>query len=112
MSSEANVAKAGLEGVVAAQSSISDVNGQEGRLIYWGLNAALAAGLFAAQFKMLSVAFFSLVLLTGIFAELEELGLSFKVSAFFTLVINSLIWAGVFSSFSSSSTTWALKLAV
>ncbi|HEX5735571.1 MAG TPA: citrate synthase [Blastocatellia bacterium] len=36
MSSEANVAKAGLEGVVAAQSSISDVNGQEGRLIYWG----------------------------------------------------------------------------
>jgi citrate synthase len=36
MSSEANVAKAGLEGVVAAQSSISDVNGLEGRLIYWG----------------------------------------------------------------------------
>ena len=36
MSSEANVAKAGLEGVVAAPSSISDVNGQEGRLIYWG----------------------------------------------------------------------------
>ncbi|HXG64384.1 MAG TPA: citrate synthase [Blastocatellia bacterium] len=36
MSSEANVAKAGLEGVVAAQSSISDVNGQLGRLIYCG----------------------------------------------------------------------------
>jgi len=36
MSSDANVAKAGLEGVVAAQSSISDVNGVEGRLIYWG----------------------------------------------------------------------------
>ena len=36
MSSEANVAKAGLEGVVAAQSVISDVNGQEGRLIYCG----------------------------------------------------------------------------
>lgn len=36
MSSEANVAKAGLEGIVAAQSSISDVNGQEGRLIYYG----------------------------------------------------------------------------
>ncbi|HXG93577.1 MAG TPA: citrate synthase [Blastocatellia bacterium] len=36
MSSEANVAKAGLEGVVAAQSSISDVNGIEGRLIYAG----------------------------------------------------------------------------
>jgi citrate synthase len=36
MPSEANVAKAGLEGIVAAQSSISDVDGQEGRLIYWG----------------------------------------------------------------------------
>jgi citrate synthase len=36
MSGEANVAKAGLEGVVAAQSRISDVNGIEGRLIYYG----------------------------------------------------------------------------
>src|ERR1044072_6964377 len=36
MSSDANVAKAGLEGIVAAQSSISDVNGTEGRLIYAG----------------------------------------------------------------------------
>jgi 2-methylcitrate synthase len=36
MSTEANVAKAGLEGIVAAQSAISDVNGQEGRLIYAG----------------------------------------------------------------------------
>jgi citrate synthase len=36
MSSEANVAKAGLEGVVAAQSSLSDVNGEKGKLIYAG----------------------------------------------------------------------------
>jgi citrate synthase len=36
MSSEANIAKAGLEGIVAAQSSISDVNGEEGKLIYAG----------------------------------------------------------------------------
>jgi citrate synthase len=36
MSSEANVAKAGLEGIVAAQSTISDVNGEEGKLIYVG----------------------------------------------------------------------------
>ena len=36
MSSEANVAKAGLEGIVAAQSTISDVNGEEGKLIYAG----------------------------------------------------------------------------
>ena len=36
MSSEPNVAKTGLEGIVAAQSSISDVNGEEGKLIYAG----------------------------------------------------------------------------
>jgi len=36
MSSEANVARAGLEGIVAAQSRISDVNGMEGWLIYCG----------------------------------------------------------------------------
>jgi citrate synthase len=36
MSSDSNAAKAGLEGIVAARSRISDVNGQEGRLIYNG----------------------------------------------------------------------------
>ena len=36
MSTDANVAKAGLEGIVAAQSRVSDVNGLEGRLIYGG----------------------------------------------------------------------------
>jgi citrate synthase len=36
MSSDANVAKAGLEGVIAGESRLSDVNGKEGRLIYAG----------------------------------------------------------------------------
>jgi citrate synthase len=36
MPGEVNVAKAGLEGIVAAQSRISDVNGEEGELIYSG----------------------------------------------------------------------------
>jgi citrate synthase len=36
MAGEANVAKAGLEGVVATQSRISDVNGEQGTLIYSG----------------------------------------------------------------------------
>jgi citrate synthase len=36
MSTDANIAKTGLEGVVATQSEISDVNGIEGRLIYRG----------------------------------------------------------------------------
>ena len=36
MPGEVNVAKAGLEGIVAAQSRISDVNGEKGELIYSG----------------------------------------------------------------------------
>src|SRR5258708_14671428 len=36
MPGEANVAKAGLEGIVAAESRISDVNGDKGELIYAG----------------------------------------------------------------------------
>jgi citrate synthase len=36
MSSDANAAKAGLEGIIAGESTLSDVNGQEGRLIYAG----------------------------------------------------------------------------
>lgn len=36
MSSDANAARAGLEGIVAGESTLSDVNGQEGRLIYAG----------------------------------------------------------------------------
>ena len=36
MSSESNAAKAGLEGIVAARSRISDVNGNEGWLVYNG----------------------------------------------------------------------------
>lgn len=36
MSSDANAVKAGLEGIIAGESSLSDVNGQEGRLIYAG----------------------------------------------------------------------------
>jgi len=36
MPGEANVAKAGLEGIVAAESRLSDVNGEEGKLVYAG----------------------------------------------------------------------------
>src|SRR5262245_23769777 len=36
MPGEANVAKAGLEGIIAAESRLSDVNGEEGKVIYAG----------------------------------------------------------------------------
>ena len=65
-----------------------------GRLGYWGLVTAISTTLFALQAKPLAIAFFSLSVLMGVFSELEELHLSFSLSAFFTLLLNALIGAG------------------
>lgn len=81
---------------ILGAASLKVLRRHSGRLIYWGLTVALSVALFAFGFKLLAVAYLSLVLLMGVFAELEELGLAFHVSAFFTLVINSLIWTGTF----------------
>jgi hypothetical protein len=76
--------------------SLKTLRRKFGRAGYWAVTVALTAVLFALQFKLLAVAFFSLVLLVGVFAELEEHHQSLNVSAFFTLVINSLVGAGAF----------------
>jgi len=81
---------------ILGAASLKVLRRKSGRTVYWGLTTALSIGLFALQFKMLALAYFSLVVLMGVFSELEELGLSFNVSAFFTLVINALIGAGAF----------------
>ncbi len=65
-----------------------------GRLGYWGLATAISTSLFALNAKPLAIAFFSLAVLMGVFSELEELHLSFTLSAFFTLLLNALIGAG------------------
>lgn len=77
-------------------ASLKVLRRKSGRTIYWGLTLVLSVVLVALQFQLLSAAFFSLVLLIGVFGELEDLGLGFNVSAFFALVINALIWAGTF----------------
>lgn len=81
---------------ILGAASLRLLRRKAGRGIYWGLTAAISVGLYVAQFKGLSIAYFSLVLLMGVFDELEELGLSFNLSAFFTLVINSLVGTGAF----------------
>ena len=53
--------------------------------------------LLGLKANVLAAAFFSLVVLIGVFAELEDVGLNFMVSASFTLLINSLVGAGVFA---------------
>lgn len=76
--------------------SLKTLRTKFGRGGYWALTMFLSFGLFALHYKLLAIAFFSLVLLIGVFGEFEELHLSFSVSAFFALVINSLIGAGAF----------------
>jgi hypothetical protein len=67
-----------------------------GRAVFWGFNTVLSVGMFALQLKILAIAFFSLVVLIGVFSELEEMGFGVKLASFFTLVINGLIGAGAF----------------
>lgn len=71
-----------------------------GRPAYWLTGTALSAALFAApatSVQGLGLAFFSLVVLVGTFAEMEETGLSLAASVLFTLVINALVVGGVFA---------------
>ncbi len=68
-----------------------------GRVGYWALMTLVSVGIYFLQAKMLAVAFFSLVVLIGVFDEFEEMGFSFSLSAFFTLLINSLLSGGAFA---------------
>lgn len=74
--------------------SLKVLRHQLGRLGYWLLTAVITGGLFAAHAGPLAVAFLSLVVLMGVFSELEELHLSFLWSSFFTLLLNCLIAGG------------------
>lgn len=70
---------------------------QIGRVTYWTWMTAVSVGFYAAGVKTVGIMLFSLVILIGVFSELEELHLSFPVSAFFTLLINTLITGGAFA---------------
>ena len=68
-----------------------------GRGLYWPLATMICVVVFLLQAKFLAISFFSLVVLVGVFEEFEDMGYSFQASAFFTLLINSLITAGGFA---------------
>ena len=71
-----------------------------GRPAYWLTGVSLSAAMFAApaaSVQGLGLAFLSLVVLVGTFAELEETGLSLAASVLFTLLINGLVVGGVFA---------------
>lgn len=68
-----------------------------GRPVYWLLGVLISGAFFFSQNTLMGLAFFSLVVLVGLFDEMEEAGFSFMVCGFFTLLINTLLSAGAFA---------------
>ena len=68
-----------------------------GRAGYWCAGLGISAVFLATKNPVMGGAFFSLVLLIGVFDEMEEAGFGFMASGFFTLLINSLFAGGAFA---------------
>lgn len=68
-----------------------------GRLTYWSLGLGISAVLFALQLHLFAAAFLSMVVLIGLFSEFEELHLNLQTSAFFALLITSMLALGGFA---------------
>jgi hypothetical protein len=91
--------------------SLKVLRSRFGRTGYWLLNSAVALILVAAQLPILGLAFFSLVILIGVFSELEEMGISFGWSLFFTMMINGLLAAGSFAIWVySTGSRWSTRV--
>lgn len=93
---------------ILGAASLKVLRRRLGRAGYWTWTTLLSMGLYVVridtrgpqgflEFKVLALAFFSLVVLIGVFDEFEEMGFSFSLSALFTLLINSLLSAGAFA---------------
>jgi hypothetical protein len=91
-----SVLMTGLTYVLGA-APLKVLRAKGGRALFWLAGTGLSCGFFAADARLMAVAFFSLVLLTGVFSEFEEMGLGFMLSGFFTLLINGLLGAGAFA---------------
>jgi len=79
---------------VLGAASLRVLRQRLGRTGFWALAIGISAVLFAARAPQLSVAFLSLVVLMGVFAEFEELGCGLMLSSAFTLLFNTLLAAG------------------
>jgi len=78
-----------------------------GRVGYWTLCGITALALFASGMKVFAGIYLSLVVLIGLFAEWEELGMSLMPSAFFSLVTTVLFAsAGVALWISRTGANW------
>lgn len=81
---------------ILGAASLKVLRRKGGRAVFWSMSLVLAVVLAAVKMPILAAAFLSLVILIGVFSEFEDLGLGLNVSAFFALVINSLVGAGAF----------------
>lgn len=62
-----------------------------GRVTYWGACLFVTILLFGFHLQFYAVSFLSLVVLVGLFSEFEELGLALVPSAFFALLITTML---------------------
>jgi hypothetical protein len=82
-----------------------------GRWPYLALGFGTSAGLYTANLKFLGVAYLSLVILIELFSEWEDLQLSLIASAFFSLLINTLLsGAGLAIWISQTGANWSQVL--
>lgn len=68
-----------------------------GRPVYWGLFLVICAGFFALKLQAVGLALLTLVVLIGVFEEFVEIGLTFRLAMFFTILVNALLSAGAFA---------------
>lgn len=83
--------------VVLGAAPLKGLHYHVGKLAYWGLGLALASGLFLAGWPVLAGTLAVLVVVVGIFSDLEEAGHSYLSAGAFSLIITCLFGAGAFA---------------
>lgn len=77
-----------------------------GRAVYWMIGAAIALGFFGLGFQAMSAAFFSLVVLIGVFSEFEDMEFGVLASSAFSVLITSLLAASSFAIWVARTPKW------
>lgn len=68
-----------------------------GRVLYWGLGLGIGAALLLTPWKTLGIIFIGLVVLMGIFSDLEERGHGVFYSAVCSTLVTALLGSGAFA---------------
>jgi hypothetical protein len=96
---------------VLGGASLKALRHRAGRGTFWTICGPICIALFALRWDALAIAFTTLVLLIGVFSELEEIGLGFGMSAFLAVLMNSLVGGGAFALWvSATGSKWVVQI--